>query len=229
MQAATDWLVQHAATPSGGVALAEAHGDPLAATLAREFVLAAPSGSSIVVEFLSARYQPRIDEFASARTPMPLDEVAPAWRDTTQDPLLWEQPGYLATLLAARDRRGDVRVIGAEPPVPWAEVTAAGDLLPLAAARTATAVAAVAAAASGPRLLWYGGWHLTRGNGGLIDQLDVAQTWSVGWVQPLVPLNEPDQLLPGTLTALPGRIGVMPFDPQEVQRRRDLINAMLHG
>ena len=99
VRAATDWLVRRAATPSGGAALAESHGDFTAAALAGSFVSLAPAGSSIVVEFLTAGHQERIDAFASSAIPMSLDDVAPAWRDTTQDPLLWEQPGYLAVLL----------------------------------------------------------------------------------------------------------------------------------
>jgi hypothetical protein len=228
MATATDWLIEQACTPVGGVALAEIHGDLAVAALVRSFVERAPAGTAVVVEFLTAGHQDRVDEFVSGATPMSLDEVAPAWRDTTQDPLLWEQPGYLAVLLSARVRLGAISILGAEPNVPWATVDSPDDLLPFAAARTSSAVSvASAAAATSPCLLWYGGWHLTRGTGGLIDQLLINQTWSVGWTHPHRPLSPPDQALNVDMITPPGIPVITPFDRTEVERRRSLIKAML--
>ena len=102
------------------------------------------------------------------------------------------------------------------------------DLLPVAATRTSSALTvATAAAAVGPCLVWYGSWHLTRGTGGLIDQLDSNGTWAVGWTDPAAPLSPPDRVLTvGSTTPAPPAY-LASFDRLEVERRRSLIKAML--
>ena len=140
----------------------------------------------IVVEFGNSRYQDVIDRFVDGE---PIAEAAlrDVWQNTTVASFVWDRPIYEQFLRAVRDvnaarpRGRHVRVLLADPPIDWASVRTADDLLSWLTRRDAAAASIVHDQVSAKRrraLLIFGEGHFWRHNAGnnLVARLEADGT-----------------------------------------------------
>jgi outer membrane protein OmpA-like peptidoglycan-associated protein len=117
------------------VALSELHGNEESKALFTSIVRDPDfqrAASDIVVEFGNARFQDAVDRYL-AGVDVPRDELAHAWRDTTQVSGIFNLPMYEEMLQAVREvnrtlppqRR--LRVWLGDPPIDWERVTSPAD------------------------------------------------------------------------------------------------------
>ena len=137
----------------------------------------------IIVEFVTARYQARLDDYMNGKD-VPPDELSKLWRDTTVSSLVqtWDSPLYHEFLqhLRAVNRSlapgRTIRVMGGDPPIKWEEVRSQEDHRVFFRQRRSfpAGLAVQQALTHGKRvLIIFGGAHLAKvpGNvGGRIDK-----------------------------------------------------------
>jgi hypothetical protein len=88
--------------------------------------------SDIVVEFGNGRFQPVVDRYLAGEH-VTRDELARAWRDTTQISGIFDLPMYEAMLTTVRDVNASLpsarrlRVWLGDPPIDWSQVTSPAD------------------------------------------------------------------------------------------------------
>ena len=162
------------------VALSDAHGTVEMQAFLRALVADTRVNTvvtDLVVEIGNGRYQALVDRFVQGER-VSLDEIRPAWQNTTVPNQIWADEELFATVRAinaARPKDRHLRILLGDPPIDWREVRTRSDhfrWLALRDSHPAALVQLEVLAKQRKALVVYGHMHFQRKN--VASNLDMS-------------------------------------------------------